>query len=190
MASPGDRAAEASTTAAAPSRLGRYRSVREVGRGTFGRAVLVEDLASSANEKRVIKYVDINSLSADGAERALNEVAILRQLQHPHIVRFHEAFLADGHLCIVTEFASGGIVVRAGPAGACSGAPSSRLGRSYRLLNPATRPRRGGTTGDLRRRLEARKRFRHAFTDAVRHCARVRERWGGDTAEKGSGGHA
>lgn len=36
------------------------------------------------------------------------EVLNHRWLKHPHIIKFHELFLTDRHICIVMEYASGG----------------------------------------------------------------------------------
>ena len=93
------------------ARLSRYHPVREVGRGTYGRAVLVTDTTNG--EPRVLKYIDLNGLAADAATRALNEAAIIRRLNHPNIVRFYESFLAEGRLCIVTEYAANGTAMPA-----------------------------------------------------------------------------
>ena len=90
------------------ARLRRYLPQREIGRGTYGRAVLVTDTATGGNQLRVLKYVDLGGLSVDGAARAMNEATVIRQLQHPNIVHYYESFLAEGRLCIVTEFAEQG----------------------------------------------------------------------------------
>jgi serine/threonine protein kinase len=89
-------------------RLQRYEPQREIGRGTYGRAVLVRDTAAAGNALRVLKYVDLNGLAADAADRAVTEATILRRLAHPNIVRYHESFLAEGRLCIVTDYAPNG----------------------------------------------------------------------------------
>jgi len=86
--------------------LYRYRPLRELGRGTYGRALLVIDTATSA--KRALKYVDLSGLDAPAAARAANEAALLRELRHPGIVPYYESFLAEGRLCIVTAYAEGG----------------------------------------------------------------------------------
>ena len=101
----------ATGTDAGMARLSRYHPVREVGRGTYGRAVLVTDTTNG--EPRVLKYIDLNGLAADAATRALNEAAIIRRLNHPNIVRFYESFLAEGRLCIVTEYAANGTAMPA-----------------------------------------------------------------------------
>jgi len=87
--------------------LYRYRPMRELGRGTYGRALLVID--SATGSKRALKYVDLSGLDPAAAARAANEAALLRELHHPGIVPYYESFLAEGRLCIVTAYAEGGM---------------------------------------------------------------------------------
>ena len=55
-----------------------------------------------------LKCIDINeqpNLSPDGKQRAVREAQALLKLQHPNVARYHKAFLSEGRLCYMTEFA-------------------------------------------------------------------------------------
>ena len=54
-----------------------------------------------------LKCIDMNDpdLPAEGKQRAVRETQALLKLQHPNIARYHKAFLSDGRLCYMTEFA-------------------------------------------------------------------------------------
>ena len=54
-----------------------------------------------------LKCIDMNEpdLPADGKQRAVREAQALLKLQHPNLVRYHKAFLSEGRLCYMTEFA-------------------------------------------------------------------------------------
>lgn len=84
----------------------RYARVRCIGRGSFGRAYLVDDRVTG--ERCAVKEVDVAGLVDSECEAALNEVAVLRALRHPYIVRYRDAFLAEGRLCLCMEYAPGG----------------------------------------------------------------------------------
>jgi serine/threonine protein kinase len=55
-----------------------------------------------------LKCIDMNeqpNLSPDGKQRAVREAQALLKLQHPNVARYHKAFLSEGRLCYMTEFA-------------------------------------------------------------------------------------
>ena len=54
-----------------------------------------------------LKCIDMNDpiVPAEGKQRAVRETQALLKLQHPNVARYHKAFLSDGRLCYMTEFA-------------------------------------------------------------------------------------
>ena len=54
-----------------------------------------------------LKCIDLNDadLPAEGKQQAVRETQALLKLQHPNVARYHKAFLSDGRLCYMTEFA-------------------------------------------------------------------------------------
>jgi serine/threonine-protein kinase len=102
---------EAPTTVATnryPSRLSLpgYRIVREVGFGGMGTVFEAERQADSTTV--AIKVVRPSVVpTRKQIERFLREADILRQLDHPSIVRFHETGEAGGMLYFAMEFVPG-----------------------------------------------------------------------------------
>ena len=56
-----------------------------------------------------LKYIELaGDMSADAKQRTVAEVQTLLNLSHPNLVKYHRAFLYDGRLCYMTEFAECG----------------------------------------------------------------------------------
>lgn len=84
----------------------RYSKIKQIGSGTFGQAWLVESTASK--RKYALKELSVSAMSEQDRHLALNEAKILSKLKHKNIVRYKEAFVAQGKLCIAMEFAERG----------------------------------------------------------------------------------
>eukprot|EP00916_Digyalum_oweni_P026006 GHVL01042809.1.p1 GENE.GHVL01042809.1~~GHVL01042809.1.p1 ORF type:complete len:427 (+),score=79.22 GHVL01042809.1:45-1325(+) len=84
----------------------RYTKVREVGSGTFGKAVLVKDPDGA---KFIMKVIDISRMTEKEKKDADNEVMVLSAVKHPYIINYRESFKHKGRqLCIVMDYAEGG----------------------------------------------------------------------------------
>jgi len=77
---------------------GSYRRREKLGEGAFGAVYK----ASKGANNYALKVVN------DTDDNALNEVEILRKVQHRGIVTYFESFMYKGRLCIVMEFANVG----------------------------------------------------------------------------------
>jgi len=89
----------------------RYETIRVLGRGSFGQVLLVMSPQASACSKDdllVIKRVGLPDAESKAYTDALKEIKVLRQLFHPNIIGYHEAFVDGTTLCIVMEYAAGG----------------------------------------------------------------------------------
>lgn len=85
-----------------------YEIVRRLGHGSFGVVDLVRERSTGCD--RVCKVVDTRGMDRDGLEQMLQEVRVLRALDHPHIVCLYE-YAIDGRrdeLVMVLEYVSGG----------------------------------------------------------------------------------
>src|SRR5262249_18608369 len=85
-----------------PGRIGRYRVIRLLGRGGFGRVYLAhdDDLARPGalkvpNPERITDLKDV--------EAYLNEARILARLDHPHIVPVYDVGRTEDGLCFVVS---------------------------------------------------------------------------------------
>ena len=85
----------------------RYKCIKLLGEGSFGKCYLVESY--SDRSLSVIKQIDIRSLNQQEKEETLREAKILKALDHPNIIRFKDAYTSKrGKLCIVMDYADGG----------------------------------------------------------------------------------
>lgn len=105
---------------AAPEQLGgevlalRYRIVRELGHGGFGRTYLAADtnrFSESCVLKEFAPQVEGTQALQKAEELFAREAGVLYQLQHPQIPRFRELFRAEvqgrGRLFLVQDYVEG-----------------------------------------------------------------------------------
>ena len=65
--------------------------------------------SSTSRMLKVIKQIDLSSLSKQEQTEALREAKILEQLSHPNVIRFFEVYKTKHRkLCIVMEYADSG----------------------------------------------------------------------------------
>lgn len=62
----------------------RYRIIKQIGEGAFGKALLVEE--KSTKTKCCIKEVNMAKMKAKEKQEARNECKVLREMRHPNIV--------------------------------------------------------------------------------------------------------
>ncbi|MBL0121304.1 MAG: protein kinase [Betaproteobacteria bacterium] len=91
--------------------IGKYRVIRELGRGATGAVYLAED---SFNNRRVaIKamFPEVLKDAQDGAmyrSMFLNEASLAGKIMHPHIVAIYDAVVDEDMSYIVMEYVEGG----------------------------------------------------------------------------------
>lgn len=109
----GEKLVEANNTQ--PGIIGdRYRIIRQLGQGGFGRTYLAEDL-NRFNELCVLKefapQVQGTYALQKGQQLFQREAGVLYKLQHPQIPNFRELFQANlegkGHLLLVQDYVAG-----------------------------------------------------------------------------------
>ncbi|CAD7938654.1 unnamed protein product [Amoebophrya sp. A120] len=106
----------------------KYRRIRVLGKGSFGKAFLVENTAARkargdgdvpVEELReedielcVVKQMETLQMTPKQRDEAVKEAAVLKRMTgHPNIVAFREVFLTrKGRLCIVMDYCDGGDV--------------------------------------------------------------------------------
>eukprot|EP00928_Gymnodinium_smaydae_P011390 TRINITY_DN14209_c2_g1_i1.p1 TRINITY_DN14209_c2_g1~~TRINITY_DN14209_c2_g1_i1.p1 ORF type:complete len:332 (-),score=75.17 TRINITY_DN14209_c2_g1_i1:75-1070(-) len=84
---------------------GGYTKVKEIGSGSFGKAILVHD---QEGRSFVLKAIDISRMDQKERRDAVNEVRVLSSLKHPYVVSYRESFLEGRTLCIIMDYAEGG----------------------------------------------------------------------------------
>lgn len=86
--------------------MDKYKKVKIVGKGSFGYAMLVQVISDC--KLFMMKVIDLSKMSRKQKEEALDEVHILKAMQHPCIVACRESFMNQSCLCIVMDYAEGG----------------------------------------------------------------------------------
>jgi hypothetical protein len=82
---------------------GQYRLCERVGRGAYGTVWRAEELRGG----RAVVAIKVFHDQPDDAE-----MAMLAQLDHPHILRYRATIEHEGQLCLLTDYADGGDVGR------------------------------------------------------------------------------
>jgi serine/threonine protein kinase len=90
-----------------PSTIGRYRVIRKLGQGGFGRVYLAHD--DELHRSVAIKLPTPERISRpQDIEAYLSEARVLASLDHPHIVPVYDVGRTDdGHCYIVSKFVEG-----------------------------------------------------------------------------------
>lgn len=96
-----------------PRQVGKYRIVRTLGKGCFGRVLLGQN--PETEEKVAIKYVQKHSTLDSKVKRTINrEVCLLKLLNHPNIIRTfevlpeHPSIDSGDFIAVVMENIEGG----------------------------------------------------------------------------------
>jgi serine/threonine protein kinase len=85
-----------------PSKIGRYRIIRRLGQGGFGRVYLAHD--DDLDRPVAIKVPNPERIAhPEDVEAYLNEARILAKLDHPHIVPVHDVGRTENGFCFVVS---------------------------------------------------------------------------------------
>src|SRR4051812_8652586 len=91
--------------------IGKYKLLRELGRGATGRVYLADDPFARRQVAIKVAYPEALRSSEDGAlyrSMFLNEASLAGKLSHPHIVQIYDAVVEDEYSYIVMEYVAGG----------------------------------------------------------------------------------
>ncbi|XP_074276254.1 CBL-interacting serine/threonine-protein kinase 4-like [Silene latifolia] len=86
--------------------LGRYQLGRVLGRGSFAKVYHARSL--SDNKSVAIKVIDKLKTNPSIYPKIIGEVAAMRRLDHPNILRIHEVMATKHKIYMVMELAKGG----------------------------------------------------------------------------------
>ena len=82
---------------------GRYRVVRELGRGGFGTVLQVED--QMVGEEIALKLINPHIVEDEGTiARFMHEVRYARKITHENVIRVHDFLMIDGFYAISMEY--------------------------------------------------------------------------------------
>jgi calcium/calmodulin-dependent protein kinase I len=83
-----------------------YRLGDKPGEGTF--SVVKKGINKTTNRRFAIKIIIRSKLTKEDEEALLDEISILKELNHPCIIRFYEEHKEPQHYHLVTELLQGG----------------------------------------------------------------------------------
>ncbi|ELT89257.1 hypothetical protein CAPTEDRAFT_177924 [Capitella teleta] len=88
----------------------RYAVEKKLGSGNFGTVWMVKDSKAKdeKEKKKALKEIPVGDMQPDETLEASHEAKLLRNLDHPGIVKFYDSFIDGEFFCIVTEFCDGG----------------------------------------------------------------------------------
>lgn len=86
------------------NRIDRYQIVKTLGEGSFGKVKLAYHLAT--NTRVALKIINRRTLlKSDMQGRIEREIAYLRLLRHPHIIKLYEVIKSKDEIIMVLEYA-------------------------------------------------------------------------------------
>ena len=86
--------------------MDQFKIIKEIGRGGYGRALLVRSLNNS--ELKVVKEMNLTGMDYEARETAFREVEILSTLKHTNIIRYRGCTKQKKNLYILMDYADGG----------------------------------------------------------------------------------
>ncbi|KAH0574897.1 Kinase, CAMK CAMKL [Spironucleus salmonicida] len=84
----------------------RYRVISTIGAGAFGTTHLIQSIETE--KLYCLKKIRASAMSKYNQAQIQNEVKIMKQLQHPHIVKFYDSQLINDHIQIRMSYAQNG----------------------------------------------------------------------------------
>ncbi|CAM40756.1 putative serine/threonine-protein kinase a [Leishmania braziliensis MHOM/BR/75/M2904] len=84
----------------------KYERVRDLGSGSFGKALLVRRV--SDGQLLVAKRMDLTTMSEKDKKYAMAEIQCLASCDHFAIIKYHEDYVVEPHIVIIMEFADAG----------------------------------------------------------------------------------
>lgn len=82
----------------------KFDQTKVVGKGHFGKVFLASN-RKNAEHKVAIKVLNT---SEDKMREIQNEINVLKELDHPNIVKFYETYIEDNKMYLVMEYIAGG----------------------------------------------------------------------------------
>jgi cyclin-dependent kinase len=84
------------------SKLERYEKLDKLGEGTYG--VVYKAMDKQTQDMYALKKIRLESEDEGIPSTAIREISLLKELQHPNVVRLHEVIHSNKKLVIVFEF--------------------------------------------------------------------------------------
>ena len=84
-----------------------YEKKKTLGEGAYGQAILVtHKITGATRAMKVIKKID--TLVENNDQEVLNELNVLKKMDHPNIIKIFEFYMDKKNYYLITEYCSGG----------------------------------------------------------------------------------
>ena len=87
----------------------KYRVFEILGEGTYG--VVRRVIIKSTGEQRAMKTIKKEKITEEYLKSLMDEINILKQMDHPNIVKLYEFYQDKENFYIITELLSGGALI-------------------------------------------------------------------------------
>jgi protein-serine/threonine kinase len=81
-----------------------YTKLKKIGQGASGSVYIARN--NQTQEKVAVKQMDLSAQPRK--ELLVNEIIVMKELQHPNIVNYRDSFLIRGDLWVIMELMEGG----------------------------------------------------------------------------------
>jgi len=86
-----------------------YKIIKVIGEGTFGKVNLVEHkVTGKVRAMKIISKINAQNCSISNEESILNELSILRKIDHQNVVKIYEYYTDEENYYLITEYCPNG----------------------------------------------------------------------------------
>jgi calcium-dependent protein kinase len=86
--------------------VSRYREVKSLGKGAYGEVKMVTE--KSTNQVMAMKVIPKKNCTTASTSTLLNEIEVLKKLDHPNILKVYEFYQDETNYYIIMEYCAGG----------------------------------------------------------------------------------